>query len=69
MIGVTVEEKVSALEVRIAALETRISVAEVNIEHINRKLDKIENNTTWLLRLVIGAIVLAVLGFVTTQAK
>jgi hypothetical protein len=66
---VTNEERIASLEHRISTLETRITVAEVNIDHINRKLDKIDSNTTWLLRIVIGFAVTAVLGFVFTQTK
>lgn len=58
------KERIDSLETRVTNLETRVAVAENNIENINKKLDKIDNNTTWLLRIVIGAIILAVLGFI-----
>jgi uncharacterized membrane protein len=61
------EERLSYVEMKVATLETRLAVAENNIQNINEKLNKIESNTTWLLRIIIGAIILAVLGFVLTQ--
>jgi uncharacterized membrane protein len=56
-----------SVEMRLTQLETRVAVAENNIDTINKKLDKIESNTTWLLRIVIGAIILAILGLVVIQ--
>ncbi|WP_142315444.1 hemolysin XhlA family protein [Bacillus wiedmannii] len=43
-------------------LETRTTINEKDISTINKQLEKISLNTTWILRLVIGAIVMAVLG-------
>ncbi|MDZ5478248.1 hemolysin XhlA family protein [Bacillus thuringiensis] len=44
-------------------LETRTTINEKDISTINQQLEKISLNTTWILRIVIGAIVMAVLGF------
>jgi hypothetical protein len=57
------ENRIIQLENRVTALETKVAIVETDIKHINLKLDKIESNTTWLLRIVIGGFVLAVLGF------
>lgn len=62
-----VESRVLSLEGRVSSLESRVAVAENNIDTINRKLDKIESNTTWVLRLVIGAIILAIVGFLISN--
>ncbi|MBD5799028.1 hypothetical protein BHU24_23590, partial [Bacillus pseudomycoides] len=43
-------------------LETRTTINEKDISTINRQLEKISINTTWILRIVISAIVMAVLG-------
>ncbi|PER56229.1 hypothetical protein COL26_17165 [Bacillus thuringiensis] len=43
-------------------LETRTTINEKDISTINKQLEKISLNTTWILRIVIGAIVMAVLG-------
>ncbi|MRB32016.1 hypothetical protein GH861_02375 [Bacillus thuringiensis] len=44
-------------------LETRTTINEKDISTINQQLEKNSLNTTWILRIVIGAIVMAVLGF------
>ncbi|MBL3820765.1 hemolysin XhlA family protein [Bacillus sp. BSL6] len=43
-------------------LETRTTVNEKDIVNINKLLDKISANTTWILRIIIGAIVMALIG-------
>ncbi|MCU5058894.1 MULTISPECIES: hemolysin XhlA family protein [Bacillus cereus group] len=43
-------------------LETRTTVNEKDIVNINKLLDKISANTTWILRIIIGAIVTALIG-------
>ncbi|EEM08116.1 hypothetical protein bmyco0003_51780 [Bacillus pseudomycoides] len=45
-------------------LETRTTINEKDISTINRQLEKISINTTWILRIVISAIVMAVLGLI-----
>ncbi|WEG14013.1 hemolysin XhlA family protein [Pullulanibacillus sp. KACC 23026] len=50
------EERVGKLEQSQASLTTRVT----NIEKI---LDKIDSNTTWILRLIIGAFITSVIGF------
>ncbi|MBW3496603.1 hemolysin XhlA family protein [Bacillus sp. FDAARGOS_1420] len=45
-------------------LETRTIMNEKDILTINRQLEKINTNTTWILRIVISAIVMAVLGLI-----
>lgn len=42
-------------------VKTEQQVQKVQIANIEKKLDKIEGNTTWLLRIVIGAIILYIL--------
>ncbi|EJS62951.1 MULTISPECIES: hemolysin XhlA family protein [Bacillus] len=46
----------------IRSLETRTTVNEKDIVNINKLLDKISANTTWILRIIIGAIVAGLLG-------
>ncbi|MFK4380158.1 putative membrane protein [Bacillus sp. RC218] len=43
-------------------IETRTTVNEKDIVNINKLLDKISANTTWILRIIIGAIVTALIG-------
>jgi chromosome segregation ATPase len=58
------EQRLEKLEHRVSALETRVAVAETNIKDIKADLDSIKNNTTWILRLVIGTIITALVGLV-----
>lgn len=48
----------------ISDIKTRLAVAENNIQDIKVDLGSIKSNTTWIIRLIIGAIVLAVIGFI-----
>ncbi|PER09723.1 hypothetical protein CN485_31695 [Bacillus cereus] len=45
-------------------LETRILVAEKDVLTINKQLDKISANTTWILRLIISGLLTGVFGIV-----
>ncbi|UYX52250.1 hemolysin XhlA family protein [Bacillus thuringiensis] len=45
-------------------LETRTTINEKDICTINKQLEKISLNTTWILRIVISAIVMAILGLI-----
>jgi uncharacterized protein YlxW (UPF0749 family) len=62
-------KRIDQLEIRVTALERNVAVIETDVKHINMKLDKIDQNTTWLLRIVIGAVILAILGFFITTDK
>ena len=43
-------------------LESRILITEKDIFTINKQLEKISSNTTWILRLIIGGLLTAVLS-------
>ncbi|MFV1457185.1 hypothetical protein [Bacillus mycoides] len=43
-------------------LESRILVNEKDILTINKQLEKISANTTWILSLIIGGLLIGVLG-------
>ena len=45
-------------------LETRTTINEKDIATINKQLEKISMNTTWILRIIISAITMAVLGLI-----
>lgn len=45
-------------------LESRITITEKDILTINKQLEKISSNTTWILRLIIGSLLTGVLGMV-----
>ena len=45
-------------------LETRTTINEKDITIINKQLEKISLNTTWILRIIISAITMSVLGLI-----
>ena len=47
---------------RLTKLETHSAVASERQEHIQKSLDKIESGQTWLIRIVLGTIVAAILA-------
>ncbi|EEK55418.1 hypothetical protein bcere0013_31840 [Bacillus cereus BDRD-ST26] len=48
----------------IRALETRTTINEKDIATINKQLEKISTNTTWILRIIISTIIMSVLGLI-----
>ncbi|AKM19790.1 hemolysin XhlA [Geobacillus sp. 12AMOR1] len=65
------EQRVAKLEADVTMLrddmvdvKTRLAVAESNIKDMREDIGTIKNNTTWILRLIIGGIVGAVLSFI-----
>lgn len=45
-------------------IETRTLISEKDISTINKQLEKVSTNTTWILRIVISAVIMAVLGLI-----
>ncbi|EXY08987.1 MULTISPECIES: hemolysin XhlA family protein [Bacillus cereus group] len=58
----TLEQKEIMREIR--NLEMRTTINEKDISTVNKQLEKISLNTTWILRIVIGAVVTGILGLV-----
>jgi hypothetical protein len=58
------EDRISKLEAEVAALKTAVVVTGVTGAAIEKRLDKIEDTLGWLVKLIIGAIILALMGFV-----
>lgn len=58
------ENRVAKLEDDVTDIKTRMAVAESNIKDIKDDISSIKSNTNWILRLIIGAIVSAVLGLI-----
>ncbi|HFK1722023.1 hypothetical protein CN300_03355 [Bacillus thuringiensis] len=48
----------------IRSLETRTTINEKDIATVNKQLEKIIMNTTWILRIIISAITMSVLGLI-----
>lgn len=55
-----------ALKDRVARVETAQAVKGATDKAIETRLDKIENSIVWLTRTIMGAIVLAIIGFVVS---
>ena len=58
------EQRISKLEADMVDVKTRLAVAESNIKDMREDISAIKSNTTWILRLIIGGIVGAVLSFI-----
>lgn len=48
-------------------LETRTIINEKDIVTINTKLEKISMNTTWILRIIISALIMSVLSLILKE--
>lgn len=57
------EERFRTIEDRVAKLETNTAVIRADQKHISQGVDEIKDNVKWLMRLVIGALVLAGIAF------
>lgn len=55
--------RLDAHDGRITKLETHTAVAAERSEHIQKSLDKLESGQSWVIRLILGGIVMAVLAF------
>jgi len=58
------EQRIGKLEHDMTDVKTRLAVAESNIRGIREDIGGIKDNTTWILRLVIGGLVGALLTFI-----
>lgn len=58
------EKRLSRIEQDVVELKTKVAVAESNIKEIKQDIDGIKDNTTWILRLVVGGIIGAILAFI-----
>lgn len=59
-----VTERVESLERRMTKIEMSNAVAGVHNTNVEKRLSAIEDTLKWLVRLVFGALVLAIIGFV-----
>lgn len=58
------ETDVDILRSDMVDVKTRLAVAESHIKDMREDIGTIKNNTTWILRLIIGGIVGAVLSLI-----
>lgn len=59
----TDQEWKASVERRLHAIETSNAVDEVHRVNVDKRLSSIEDTLKWLVRLVIGALILAAVGF------
>ncbi|WP_270607144.1 hemolysin XhlA family protein [Bacillus mobilis] len=57
-----IKQEIKEIRLEVKSLEMRTTGNEKDIININKQLDKISANTTWILRIIIGAIVAGLLG-------
>lgn len=58
------DKRVEKLENDMTDVKTRLAVAEAGLKDMKEDMKSIKNNTTWILRLIIGAVVTATLGLI-----
>ena len=60
----TDKERIDKLEVDMVDVKTRLAVAESNIEEMSRRLEKIDSNTSWTVRLLLSGFIVAILNLI-----
>ncbi len=58
-----IKQEIKEIRLEVKSLEMRTTGNEKDIDNINKQLDKISANTTWILRLIVGGIVGGILTF------
>lgn len=57
-------DRVEALERRVGGIEMSAAIANVHNTNVEKRLSSIEDTLKWLVRLILGALVLGLLGFI-----
>ncbi|WP_158290439.1 hemolysin XhlA family protein [Halobacillus salinus] len=52
------------LDDKVDELKNEHTKTKQRVYNVEQKLDRIENNTTWILRLILGAIIVAILALI-----
>lgn len=58
-----VEDRVEGLAQRVQAIEIKQAASDATEISIDRRLSNIEDQLKWVVRLIIGALIMAVIGF------
>ena len=59
----SIEARVAKMEDDLAELTTASAVAHTQRKNVEKRLSSIEDSLKWLVRIVLGAIILAVIGY------
>lgn len=62
--GDVMEKRVMKLEGEVSDLKTRMAVAESSIKEIKEDVSSIKDNTIWILRLIVGGLIGAIITFI-----
>lgn len=60
----SLEDDSRDIKIRLSSLETKSAVDEVHRQNVETRLSSIEDTLKWLVRLITGAIIVAVITFV-----
>lgn len=60
-----IENRLTRVENRLTEIETQSAVDEIHRQTVEKRLGSIEDTLKWLVRLIIGALILAIIGFIT----
>jgi uncharacterized Rmd1/YagE family protein len=61
------EDRMVKIEERQAAIETRVALTESSVKVLTDNVVEIRSDTKWIIKLIIGAVALAVLGTVLSK--
>ena len=53
--------EIKELQQEVGQIKERLAVAESTIQRVEQKIEKIENNTSWTIRLILGVIIISTL--------
>lgn len=57
------DEQLKSFDQRLNALETRGAVDDVHRANVEKRLSSIEDTLKWLVRLILGALIMAALAY------
>lgn len=63
-----VTDKIRDLDRRVTSLELNNVRQDQELKHVTKALEKIEANTTWTVRLIVGGLVTGAIGLLYTLA-
>lgn len=61
---IELKNQVKQLTKDISELDKRMTITEAGLKDVKEDLKAIKGNTTWLLRIVIGAVIMALLNLI-----